>query len=210
MDWFICKAASTELQEAPSHEKIAFRHAFLSSLQDKTAFVITSRFETALKEAHAALFPLSQTDPHGPAQYSDPPSTSGYLFDTQPTPSPPRAHPESTTHSHPLAPRDPSSLPSTLLSQTTAAQLPRRSPRHSLSAVLIDVENGGHSNNSLFTPFSSLFPTTSLSPTSLPRARSTPASARQSHSDPHPPALLGVGALFRVHLPPTGRRGLGR
>jgi hypothetical protein len=89
MDWFICKAASTELMEPLSHEKISFRHAFLSSLQDKTAFLITARFETALKEAHASMFPLSQNESPELVQYSDPPSTSGYLFDSQPTPSPP-------------------------------------------------------------------------------------------------------------------------
>ncbi len=59
MDWFICKAASQELQSPPSNERISFRHAFLSALQDKTAFAITSCFEASVKQCHMALFPNS-------------------------------------------------------------------------------------------------------------------------------------------------------
>jgi hypothetical protein len=55
----ICKAASQELQSPPSNERISFRHAFLSSLQDKTAFAITSCFEASVKQCHMALFPNS-------------------------------------------------------------------------------------------------------------------------------------------------------
>ena len=59
MDWFICSAASQQLQSPPSNERISFRHAFLSALQDKTAFAITSCFEASVKELHMAMFPNS-------------------------------------------------------------------------------------------------------------------------------------------------------
>ena len=59
MDWFVCNAASQQLQSPPSNERISFRHAFLSALQDKTAFAITSCFEASVKELHMALFPNS-------------------------------------------------------------------------------------------------------------------------------------------------------
>jgi hypothetical protein len=59
MDWFICNAASQQLQSPPSNERISFRHAFSSALQDKTAFAITSCFEASVKELHMALFPNS-------------------------------------------------------------------------------------------------------------------------------------------------------
>lgn len=112
MDWFICKAASIELVVPPSHEKISFRHAFLASLQDKTAQLITTRFETSLKELHASIFPLAQSELFHSTQYSDPPTRTGPLFDSQltspPSHSPPRL--VSSPLPHPLAPHHPPSL----------------------------------------------------------------------------------------------------
>lgn len=225
MDWFICKAASTELQEAPSHEKISFRHAFLSSLQDKTASLITSRFETTLKEAHAAMFPLSQPALPGPVQYSDPPSTSRYLFDTQPTPSPPRPLPESITLPHPLAPRAPSSFSSTLLSQATASQ------------TLCNIHADGASASGATAPRPQLTyssrndtrapPSLPITPPLNPYARvySTPAGSRRGHPDTRAPpgdvvlqhhragpgsvalpASSSMSVLLRGHLSRDGRR----
>jgi hypothetical protein len=59
MDWFICNSASQQLHSPPSNERISFRHAFLSALQDKTAFAITSCFEASVKELYMATFPNS-------------------------------------------------------------------------------------------------------------------------------------------------------
>jgi hypothetical protein len=56
MDRFICNTASQQLQSPLSNERISFRHAFLSALQDKTAFAITMCFEASMKEFHLALF----------------------------------------------------------------------------------------------------------------------------------------------------------
>ena len=220
MDWFICKAASTELAEPPSSEKISFRHAFLSSLQDKTAFLITTRFETTLKEAHASLFPLSQTGLAGPVQYSDMPVASNSIFDSQPTPSPPRPTPEPTSHPHPLAPRDPSTLTSTLIPISNSTSQPppssqplRRSKRRPTVATVPDDE---HRENLRNPPSSSTrrpppAPTTDPPATIHTRARSSPADARHSHSVPDDsPALLRVGVLFGAHTPSRGRRGSGR
>lgn len=113
MDWFICKAASTELIEPPSHEKISFRHAFLASLQDKTAFLITSRFEQSLKEIHATLFPHAQQELFHSVQYSEPLDRPSSFIESQPTPSPPPPHFSPPSPSHPLAPQNPSSRIST-------------------------------------------------------------------------------------------------
>jgi hypothetical protein len=240
MDWFICKAASIELMEPPSNEKISFRHAFLSSLQDKTAFLITSCFETSLKEAHASMFPLSHNEPPNPIQYSDPSNTPGCLFDSQPTPSPPRPPPNPTVPPHPLAPRDPSSLSSVLLPYTPTYS-PRRSQRLLPPAATTDatIQGNPHTppNAPPPPPILATVPPTALpargrstsacraslnpppptpasittpSTPALSRARSTPTGAHQSHSGLYPPALSGVGALFRAHLPSVGRKGSGR
>ena len=216
----------------------AFRHAFLSSLQDKTAFLITARFETALKEAHASMFPLSHNELPNLVQYSDPPSIPGYLFDSQPTPSPPRPPPNPTSPLHPLAPRDPSSLSSTLLpyapadsrrrsqrllppAAPTNVEILRKPPTYSLPPppVHASVPSATPSARARSTsayrapviaPPPSHAPTVSLPTTSSFRARSTPAGAHQSHSGLYPPALSGVGALFRAHSPSVGRKGSGR
>jgi hypothetical protein len=113
MDWFVCKAASTELMEAPSHEKISFRHAFLSSLQDKTAFLITSQFEATLREAHSNLFPLAHLEAPNFHQYSEPPHAHSSLFDSQAPSSPSSSQHEPATDTHPLAPQNTSLLNST-------------------------------------------------------------------------------------------------
>jgi hypothetical protein len=101
MDWFICKAASEELREPPSKDKISFRHTFLSALQDKTAFTITSCFETHLKESHAALFPTANLDLFNQSRlYAELPLEPRPLHDSLPSSSPPPVHPDP---SHPLA-----------------------------------------------------------------------------------------------------------
>ncbi len=211
MDWFICKAASTELFEPPSHEKISFRHAFLSSLQDKTASMITQCFETTLKEAHASLFPLAQPEIYAPppALYSELPHSSISLFDSQPSASPP---PPSLSQPHPLAPTNPSSLLSTIIqnppppSQNGLSQPPhaRRSLNFSRSSPPSTVPNN--------LPTSLPRRAVERAPNEYARAYGPSASTRGSRSNTQAPpvdvalpAPSPMGVLFRRHLSRDGR-----
>ncbi len=211
MDWFICKAASTELVEPPSSEKISFRHAFLSSLQDKTAFLITTRFETVLKEAHASLFPLSHAGLSAPSLYSDPSMPLSLNFDSSVTPSPPRPPRDLTTQAHPLAPVNPSLLASTLAPvSNSSSQAPHPEParRSQRQRELRDIT---HNLPLAGTPHPLPTTTHALPVTTYTRARSSLPSARHSRPDTDPPATLAaIGVLFGVHTPPHGRKGLGR
>ena len=213
MDWFICKAASTELLEPPSHEKISFRHAFLSSLQDKTASMITQCFETTLKEAHASLFPLAQPEIYAPppALYSELPHSSISLFDSQPSASPPSP---SLSQPHPLAPTNPSSLLSTII------QNPLSSPQNGLSQPPYARRSLNFSRssppstvpNNLPTPFPRR--AVERAPNEYARAYGPSASTRSSRSNTQAPpvdvalpAPSPMGVLFRRHLSRDGRGG---
>jgi hypothetical protein len=221
MDWFICKAASVELFEPPSHEKVSFRHAFLSSLQDKTSFILTSRFETSLREAHASLFPLAQPEPFGPPQYAVPVIAHASLFDSQPTPSPPPSQPDTTRRPHPLAPHN--SALSTLLTASQAAS-PTHSPQanaaqpplHPAQAATASASSPARvrtASTRAPSAESSLLPPshTTVVPNPYARVYSSPAGARHDRSDARAPpagiaspAPVPVAALFRA--PPVNVR----
>jgi hypothetical protein len=116
MDWFICNAASQQLQSSPSNERISFRHAFLSALQDKTAFAITSSFEAFIKERHMMIFPNSSISVSS-ENVSQSNTPSNFCEDSQN----PLITQHSSSDTHPLARLI---TPPTLLPLTPSSALP--------------------------------------------------------------------------------------
>jgi hypothetical protein len=217
MDWFLCKAASTELMEAPSHEKISFRHAFLSSLQDKTAFLITAQFEATLREAHSNLFPLTHLETFNSHQYSEPPQAHSLLFDSQASSSSSSSQHELTSESHPLAPRNASLLNSTRVITSLPSPQPTTTSTNASRRQSTPPLSG--------TSRPHLSPTPDQPTNPYARVYSTTAGTRRGHPDTRTPsgddALLHhrvgpgsvalpahspVGVLFRAHLSRDGWR----
>ncbi len=197
MDWFVCKAAASELTEPPSHEKISFRHAFLSSLQDKTAFILTSCFESSLKEVHSALFPSAQIDFIAPPRlYSNLVDPPPFLTDSQQPVSPPPEPESPTSSAHPLASRrnphstllldQPDTTPSPPLRTLRRSSRQRHPPRRE-----------EHTSD---TPPSILSPTTARGPRAT--AVDSPPPTTSTSTRPAFPASASV--LFRI------RAGVGR
>jgi ribonuclease HI len=59
IDWFLCKAARTPINEPPSVEKLKVLHAISKAIVDQTATLITGHFSKFIHYLHSRSFPIT-------------------------------------------------------------------------------------------------------------------------------------------------------